>query len=63
MIFIRSKTIIYLSKYLFIYGATVVVRIGRVGHIYIRRRRIGHVKMLRILGAVHGCESVNKNKT
>ena len=40
----------------------MVVRIGRVGHIYIRRR-IGRIKMLRILGAVHGCESENKNKT
>jgi hypothetical protein len=41
----------------------MVVRIGRAGHIYIRRRRIGHIKMLRILGAAHGCESENKNKT
>jgi hypothetical protein len=41
----------------------MVVRIGRVGHIYIRRRRIGRIKMLRILGAAHGCESKNKNKT
>jgi plasmid stabilization system protein ParE len=31
-------------------------RIGRVGHIYVRRRRVGRIRILRVLGAAVGCE-------
>ena len=31
------------------------LRIGRIGHIFIRRRRIGRIKILRVIGASSGC--------
>ena len=31
-------------------------RIGRVGHIYVRRRRVGRIKILRVLGDSVGRE-------
>lgn len=32
-------------------------RIGRIGHIFVRRRRIGRIKVIRIVGVVSGSES------
>lgn len=32
-------------------------RIGRVGHIFVRRRRIGRVKIIRVIGVVGGSKS------
>lgn len=32
-------------------------RIGRIGHIFVRKRRIGHIKIVKIIGVVSGSKS------
>ena len=36
--------------------------VGRIGHIYIIRRRIGHIYPLRKLGGISGCKNKAKDK-
>ncbi|MGC8975520.1 MAG: hypothetical protein ACP5KB_04905 [Thermoprotei archaeon] len=40
----------------------MVSRIGRIGHIYSRRRRIGRIKIVRVLGAGGGGKSKTEDK-
>lgn len=40
----------------------MVTRIGRIGHITIRRRRIGRIKNLKTVGVLSGCESKDKSQ-